>query len=64
MLVFQAAKPCGFVGRYKRFVGTYSVFRAEVKLDTVSASDTLVSKYKFTQYCNPEELHGQSYEDT
>jgi hypothetical protein len=55
-LVFWVVIPCGLVGRYKLFGGTYHLhFQTDLKMEVVCSSETLISTYKSTQHYNPED---------
>jgi hypothetical protein len=53
MLVFWVATPCGLVGGYQRFGGTYCLYlQGWWRLETVCSSKTLVSAHKSTRRNN------------
>jgi hypothetical protein len=52
MLVFWIVTPCGLVGRYQRFGGTYCLHLQVFSPKAVCSSQTLVSTYKSTQHFN------------
>jgi hypothetical protein len=59
MLVFWAATPWGFAGRYKRLEGTYYLHfqgLSDLKMEAVFFSETL-STYKSTRRYSPEEQY-------
>jgi hypothetical protein len=58
MFVFWVVTPCGRVGRYRRFGGTYCL-----KMETVCSSQTLVSTFKSTRRHNPEDKHFKGCEN-
>jgi hypothetical protein len=56
MVVFWVVTPCGLVGGYQHFGGTYSLhLRGELKPEVIRSSKKLVTPYETTQHHNPED---------
>jgi hypothetical protein len=66
MLVFWVVTPCGLVGRYQRFRGTYCLLlqgflspSSAPKMEALCFSETLVSTFKSTRRYYLEDQHRQ-----
>jgi hypothetical protein len=62
MLVFWVVTPCGLVGEYESFGGTYCLhlqgWHLDPEMEAVCSSETLVPTFKSTRLYNPEDHRG------